>query len=378
MSETLTFSKYMYETIASGSTNQLPISSVCSANCIFCSNDMNPFPIYREGFRTLDDIKKGITFLNTNAAEIRLGDSLPGRISEGEALLHPEILRVLKLVREKSPQSVIQVSTNGTMLTKEFIDSLEPFKPMRFTISYHSDNPEHWSTIFNLDMEKYKTARNCFFQLQQKGFDVQGVIVPVPSLVGYEDLENTIKALCCYTNHIIVYPPGYSKITDPELRKTLEFDPKELSLFLSKMRKKYKINLNNMSDPLMPLRFFPYEFMLRTYNSKFKNVLWMFSAAAYKKASKALKQLEPSVPNNHYATRVKNLTYGGNINAAGLLMVSDFEKALQKSLNKHSKLNVKIDLVVLPKIAFDRYGDDLTSRNYSELSKQYNLPFWLG
>jgi len=151
---------------------------------------------------------------------------------------------------------------------------------------------------------------------------VLAVIVPLPGLVGYEDLENTIKNLQCYTNHIIIYPPGYSKMADPELRKMLEFDPAELSLFLSIMRKRYKINLNNMSDPLMPLRFFPYEFMLRTHNRKYKNVLWMFSSAAYKRANKILKQFEPSVPNNHYSAHVKNLTYGGNINAAGLLMVN--------------------------------------------------------
>jgi hypothetical protein len=378
MGDALTLSKYMYETIATGSSNQLPVSSVCSAKCIFCSNHMNPFPIYREGFRPLDDIKKGIALLDANAQEIRIGDSLPGRISEGEALLHPEILTILKLVREKSTQSVIQVNTNGSMLTTAFIESLEQFKPMRFTISYHSDNPEHWCAIFNLDMEKYKIARYCFFQLRQREFDVQAVIVPLPNLVGYEDLENTIKNLQCYTNHIIVYPPGYSKMAGPELKKTLEFDPGELSLFLSKMRKRYKINLNNMSDPLMPLRFFPHNFMLRAYNSKYNNVLWMFSSAAYGRAKKILRQYEPSVPNHHYGVNVENLTYGGNISAAGLLMVSDFDKTLGKALKKFSKKDVKIDLVILPKIAFDRYGDDLTTHNYSELKEKYGLPVWLG
>jgi len=87
MNDALTLSKYMYETIAIGAGNQLPISSVCNAKCIFCSNNMNPFPIYREGFRSLKDVKKGIALLDANnSVEIRIGDSLPGRISEGEAL----------------------------------------------------------------------------------------------------------------------------------------------------------------------------------------------------------------------------------------------------------------------------------------------------
>ena len=59
---------------------------------------MNPFPIARLGFRPLDDIKKGIALLDQNpAGEVRIGDSLPGRISEGEALLHLELGEKLKV-----------------------------------------------------------------------------------------------------------------------------------------------------------------------------------------------------------------------------------------------------------------------------------------
>lgn len=109
----MTLSKFMYETVAIGATNQLPISSVCNARCMFCSNEMNPFKIHRVGFRPLDDVKKGIALLDPNSlAEIRPGDSLPGRISEGEALLHPELMAILSLIREKTPNNVIQINTD--------------------------------------------------------------------------------------------------------------------------------------------------------------------------------------------------------------------------------------------------------------------------
>ena len=104
-------SKYMYETMAApGSAgymaNQLPISSVCDAQCFFCSNEMNPFEILREKFRDMDDIKRGIAVLDPNAPVINIGDSLPGRISEGEALVHPKIFEVLGLIR-KNVQTVL-------------------------------------------------------------------------------------------------------------------------------------------------------------------------------------------------------------------------------------------------------------------------------
>ena len=373
----------MYETVAAGSTNQLPISSVCNASCIFCSNNMNPFHIYRIGFRTLEDIKKGIALLDPNSkAEIRIGDSLPGRISEGEALLHPEILTILKLIREKVPGNVIQVNTNGTLLTKDFIESLIPFKPMKFTISYHSDNPEYWCKIFNFDptrgIEKYDIARNSFFLLMKNEFAVEATIVPLPTLVGYKDLENTIKNLRCYTKHILIYAPGFSKLVTPELKKILDIDYDELSRFLGAMIKKYKVSLNFFTDPLKPLDFFPYNFMMRSYNSNFKNVLWLFSKAAYKRCKKILEGYIPYVPNSHYAVQVDNKTYGGNISVAGLLMTDDFDKTIGRTLNKFADKNVKIDLIILPRIAFDRYGDDLKGCNYSTITEKYKIPIWLG
>ncbi|MFH1727172.1 MAG: hypothetical protein ABIA04_01980 [Pseudomonadota bacterium] len=58
-------------------------------------------------------------------------------------------------------------------------------------------------------------------------------------------------------------------------------------------------------------------------------------------------------------------------------MVKDFDLALEKILETYAEQNVKIDLLVLPKIAFDRFGDDLMLNNYSKLSEKYNLPIWL-
>ncbi len=375
----LTLSKYMYETLALGgaSINQLPISSVCNAKCIFCSNNMNPFPIYREGFRPLEDVKKGISILDPKCGEIRLGDSLPGRISEGEALLHPDIFEILQLIKEKAPHSAIQINTNGTMLTKDFIEKLVPFKPMKLSISYHSDNPEFWCKIFNLGQKQYKIAYESFYHLSMSGFVIEGVIVPLPSLVGYSDIENTIKVLMAWTKHIILYPPGYSFKASPEMKKMLDVDYHELSSFLIEMRKKYKIELSLKTDLSSPLMFNPYPLMQKTCHAKFQNIVWLLSEAAYKKAKRILVDWNPFTPNEHFAFMVKNHTYRGNIICSGLLMVSDYRKAIKKALGQLEKKGIKIDLVLLPKNSFDRYGDDLKGENYSTLKDEFNIPVWI-
>lgn len=374
----LTLSKFMYETVAAGYTNQLPISSVCNAKCIFCSNEMNPFPIYREGFRPLEDIKKGIALLNVAPNdEIRLGDSLPGRISEGEALLHPDILKVLKLIRNKFPNNVIQVTTNGILLTKDFIEKLIPYKPLKFTISYHSDNPKFWCKILELKEDKYKIVHDAFFELSKNGFIIEGAMVALPKVVGYADIENTLKAFCFFTKEVCVWAPGYSSQASADLKISLDADYRELSQFLIKMRKKYKMNLFLQTDILMPLNFFPYLVMQDSFRAKFKNVLWLFSEATYDKAKKIIEEWNDFLPNEHYAFMVENLTYQGNIICSGLLMVEDFRKQLIKALPEFKDKNIAIDLIILPLKSFDIYGDDLQGENYSQLSEELKIPIWL-
>ncbi len=374
----LKLSKYMYETIASGATNQLPVSSVCNAKCVFCSNDMNPFQIYRIGFRPLDDVKKGIALLNPDADEIRLGDSLPGRISEGEALLHPDIFTIFKLIRDKIPNKVIQISTNATMLTKDFIEKLIPFKPMKFTISYHSDNPKYWCKILNLREDKFNIARNSLYHLLKNEFLIEGALVPMPNLVGYSDIANTLKILGCFTKNIMVYAPGYSGKSSEKLRKIMKVDFYELSAFLTKMRKKYKINLFLMPDLIKPLDFLPYPLMLKTSADKFLNVLWFFSEAAYERGKKILEDFNTFVPNEHHAFLARNYTYGGNIICSGLLMVSDYRIAVKKAAEEFSNKKNKINLIILSCNSFDRYGDDLQGDNYAKLIEEFKIPIWLG
>ena len=326
----------------------------------------------------MDDIKKGLALLSPPPnGEIRIGDSLPGRISEGEALLHPDILEVLKLIRARFPGNVIQMNTNGTPLTKSLIEKLMPYKPIRFTISYHSDNRKFWCKIFNLKEDKYMIAREAFFNLSKNGFIIQAAMVPLPHLVGYDDIENTIKALSFYTKDVIVYAPGYSFKVTKTMKGFLKSDYLELSRFLVKMRKEYKINLELSPDLAKPLDFFPYHVMQNSFSAKFKNVLWIFSEAAYKKAEKILQEWNNFVPNEHHAFMAKNYTYKGNIICSGLLMVSDYRKTIRKALQELKKRGINIDLIILPAISFDRYGDDLQGENHSKLNEEFKIPIWL-
>ncbi len=244
-------------------------------------------------------------------------------------------------------------------------------------ISYHSNTEKHWCEIFNLKPEKFKIATDAFQLIKEAGFQLEATIVPMPNMIGYDDIEKSVKFLSNFTRYVIIYAPGFSRFVPDDLKKKMDTDYKELSYFFTKMRKAHNMNLDFISDPLKPLLFTPHQYMINTYNNNFRNPLWLFSEAAYERGSKIIQSYQDSVPNNHYFAPVKNETYGGNINVAGLLMVDDFDKAIEKTLKEAKKKNIEIDLLILPIIAFDKFGEDLTCKNYSELYDKYKIHIWL-
>jgi hypothetical protein len=56
-------------------------------------------------------------------------------------------------------------------------------------------------------------------------------------------------------------------------------------------------------------------------------------------------------------------------------MVNDYRKAIKKAFREFKK--IKIDLLILSRSAFDRFGDDLMGENYSKLTEEFGVPVWL-
>ncbi len=68
---------------------------------------------------------------------------------------------------------------------------------------------------------------------------------------------------------------------------------------------------------------------------------------------------------------VKNRFFGGSIGAAGLLTVNDFKLSLAEYPGKKS--GRKPGLILLPGLAFDSRGRDLTGCSYLELERDYQI-----
>ena len=376
----------LWEAIAKGNEKFiLPIASVCGADCVFCFNKYNPMDMdLASGFRDLDDIQQAIELLGGDIP-IHLGGESNGVVrQEGEPLLHPRIFEILGMIRKKFITTPICVMTNATQLTEKFVLKLLPFSPISFQISYHSNSQHNWCKILGIRAKKFLIAQGSFPILQKYGLDCQATIVAMPNLVGINDIENTIKYLRPFTPVINIYSPHYTDAANAkseEFRHNMSYDPIEMSEFLKRMRVKYNSDIDWPLDPLKPINlggyhsnFMPASIMYNLMQSGWNCPLWLFSEAAWiRGAGKVIEEASPYFPNEHRALCVKNITYGGSITTAGLLMVDDFDKAIEKAFQEDPLLRLKIDTFVVPALPFNRFGQDMVGKNYSLLQDKYGI-----
>jgi hypothetical protein len=381
-------STMLWEAIAKGNEKFiLPIASVCGADCVFCFNKYNPMDMdLASGFRDLDDIQQAIELLGGDIP-IHLGGESNGVVrQEGEPLLHPKIFEIMGMIRKKHPHTLVHIMTNATQLTEKFILKLLPFSPITFQISYHSNSQHNWCKILGIRAKKFLIAQNSFPLLQKYGIHCKTTIVAMPNLVGFDDIEGTISYLRQFTDIINIYSPHYTDAAkdqpDPEdFKHRMSYDPIAMSEFLKKMRVKYNSNIDWPLDPLKPINlggyhsnFMPANIMNNLMHRGWKHPLWLFSEAAWiRGAGKVVEDAAPYFPNEHSTLCVKNTSYGGSITTAGLLMVDDYDKAIEKAFNEDFDLRHKIDCFVLPALPFNRFGQDLVGKNYSFLQDKYGI-----
>jgi wyosine [tRNA(Phe)-imidazoG37] synthetase (radical SAM superfamily) len=361
--------------------NQLPISAVCNSRCIFCSNNLNPFPIARGMFRDIEDIKHQLSLMPLHKDPIRLSDSLPGRIAEGEAFLHPRFFDILKLIRRKYVSNTICFTTNGSMLDEPFLKELARFRPIEINISMHSTRPELWAKIFRKRRKDAEIALASLPLLKKYKMELVGTIVPLPRICGWNDIENTYENFAAHgAKSMILYWPGYTVCSASETVEKLQCPMEEFMDFADRMRARFNISLNPYPD-MRALLTLPVKTVINrtlkgnlvNFGGAFRNVLWLTSEAAYGRIRSSLEECSVKVPNRHYAHPAKNETYGGNIIVSGLLMVDDFIKAGKAALDEWPDT----ELILVPKEPFDQLYRDLKGTAAYRISEELGRPVWV-
>jgi len=377
-----TMTPFMSEWLAGGQpSNQLPISAVCNSRCLFCSNHLNPFPISGGFFRDVEDIKLQLCAMSANDDPIRMSDSLPGRISEGEALLHPRLFEILELVRRKFFYNTLCFTTNATMLDSGFLKKLSTFRPIEINVSLHSLEPDLWARIFGQDLKKAETAVTSLPLIRAHRMDLVGTIVPLPRICGWEGIERTYAHFISQgAKSMIMYWPGHTKRTAAEVAKDLECSLVEFTDFAERMKASHGVPLIPHPDMVAPLEIRVETVIAKTLKGNpqsggaaYGKVVWLSSAAAFRRLETLVEEKSASASNVHQVMAVDNETYGGNIMAAGLLMVEDFIRTGKKALEQWPDA----DLLLVPREPFDALLQDLVRTPAYRIPDVLGRPVWL-
>ena len=196
--------------------NVVPLTGSCNLSCIFCSHSHNPPGTEAFSFPPLPlELLRGLLPYLDPEKKIIIGESAT-RLREGEPLTHPQFLSFIGHLRRHYPNTPIQITTNGTLLDEEAVESLAVLKPLELVLSLNSISEKGRRLLMN-DTRPEQAIRAVQL-LQSYEIPFHGSLVALPHLSGWDDLQNTIECLDragAITVRFLL--PGYTKLSDPSL-----------------------------------------------------------------------------------------------------------------------------------------------------------------
>lgn len=186
-------------------TNLGSFSTVCNCKCAFCYEEGNPKGLFEKQPR----------FVSMSEARTRLRHLHDGRgllrESKGffETLANPDFLALLGLIREHEPEHVIDITTNGALLTPEMVSRLGELNPVYVNISLVSADPKTRRSV--MGDPRAESAIGAIELLRESAIPFMGTVVPWPEQ-GLDDIARTIEYLDGKDARLIrVSMPGLTK-----------------------------------------------------------------------------------------------------------------------------------------------------------------------
>ncbi len=425
--------------------NLLPITSGCNTRCIFCSNPQNPPDVetYQIPPLNLTKVSDLLEFIDPTR-KVVIGEAA-SRINEGEPLTHPNFKEILLNIRRKYPSTLLQVTTNGILLTPEMARFLADIGNVELNISINAASLDARGRLMgNRDDAAVKSLP----LLAKLGLSFHGSIVAMPHVTGWNELARTIHLLGAagaLTTRIFL--PAYTRWAAPTAVVPDNLWP-EIRLFIQDLRQRNDMPLVCEPPELLDLRAVVEGIILGSAAAeiglaigdeiteiegqpvfcrvdaftKLKNITGKVQLTVRRRGStsymtmvKAVDQAPGVVLNydvnpelfeaiktmcnrkgynrvlllvsksaqkiievglNQATTDIEfvvkpvpNRYFGGNIQAAGLLVNDDFSAAIDELGDQIQKF----DAVFLPAIPYDRWGRDLKGNSYTDLAENLSV-----
>jgi NifB/MoaA-like Fe-S oxidoreductase len=196
--------------------NVMPLTGSCNLSCLFCSHRHNPPGTEAFSFNPLSETlwKDLIQYLDP-LQKIIIGESAT-RLREGEPLTHPHFFAIIERLRRLYPETVIQVTTNASLLDRETIRKLALLKPLEIILSLNSVSAS--GRLFLMNDPEPQLSAMAPGLLGDYRIPFHGSLVALPHLVGFEDLKLTIATLDrAGAETIRILLPGYTALSDLRL-----------------------------------------------------------------------------------------------------------------------------------------------------------------
>lgn len=207
--------------------NVLPLTSLCNVSCLFCSHKQNMPGLETICIPPLSRIEfEHLVTLLDPGRKIVIGESAT-RVMEGEPFTHPQCLELLETLRKKFPQTPLQVTTNGTLLTRQALLRLKALEPLEINLSLNSASVRG-RTLLMKDPKAMAAIRAVEY-LSELGLIFHGSIVPLPWVTGWDDVYDTLRYLerggACT---IRVFIPGFTRFTKLQSQLPQQLQPPSL------------------------------------------------------------------------------------------------------------------------------------------------------
>jgi len=195
----------------------LPVTSSCDVRCVFCSNRQNPPGVrtYQLPPTTAEEAARALDLMD-DPPRIVVGESVT-RIDEGEPFTHPRLLDLLALARERFPRAVLQVTTNGSHLTRERVRALASLAPVEVILSLNSALEDNRRRLMGDPHPQRALA--AADHLAEEGVPFQGSVVAMPHLVGWDDPARAVFFLDERGARLVrLFMPGFTRLAPSDLR----------------------------------------------------------------------------------------------------------------------------------------------------------------
>ena len=176
------------------------LTNSCTNNCVFCIRDIKEDVVGADLFLNNENVKASDVISQLE----KLKDSLSSEIvfcGYGEPMLKLEIIKeVARYIKEKYPEIVLRVNTNGhaNLIYKRNV--LPELKGIidKFSVSLNGENEEVYNELSKPNIENaYQVVKDFIAQAVKEGFDTTATIV-----TGYKNYKVDIPKCIEITHNL--------------------------------------------------------------------------------------------------------------------------------------------------------------------------------